>query len=52
MARHKIGVIGGGFVGSTTAQRIAEKELGDVVLFVGVKVAKFDEPLIYSSCIV
>ncbi|OUU24404.1 MAG: malate dehydrogenase [Planctomycetia bacterium TMED53] len=33
MARRKIGVIGGGFVGSTTAQRIAEKELGDVVLF-------------------
>lgn len=33
MARKKIGVIGGGFVGSTTAQRIAEKQLGDVVLF-------------------
>ena len=33
MARMKIGVIGGGFVGSTTAQRIAEKQLGDVVLF-------------------
>jgi len=32
MARRKIGVIGGGFVGSTTAQRLAEKELGDVVL--------------------
>ena len=32
MSRKKIGVIGGGFVGSTTAQRIAEKELGDVVL--------------------
>ncbi len=32
MSRNKIGVIGGGFVGSTTAQRIAEKELGDVVL--------------------
>jgi malate dehydrogenase len=28
----KITVVGGGFVGSTTAQRIAEKELGDVVL--------------------
>ncbi|MGB1660942.1 MAG: malate dehydrogenase [Planctomycetota bacterium] len=33
MATRKIGVIGGGFVGSTTAQRFAEKELGDVVLF-------------------
>ena len=33
MARRKIGVIGGGFVGSTTAQRMAEKELGEVVLF-------------------
>ena len=32
MARRKIGVIGGGFVGSPTAQRLAEKELGDVVL--------------------
>lgn len=32
MARRKIGVIGGGYVGSTTAQRLAEKELGDVVL--------------------
>ena len=32
MARRKIGVIGGGFVGSTSAQRLAEKELGDVVL--------------------
>ncbi len=32
MSRKKIGVIGGGFVGSTAAQRIAEKELGDVVL--------------------
>ena len=28
----KITVVGGGFVGSTTAQRIVEKELGDVVL--------------------
>ncbi len=28
----KITVIGAGFVGATTAQRIAEKELGDVVL--------------------
>jgi len=32
MSRKKLGVIGGGFVGSTTAQRLAEKELGDVVL--------------------
>ena len=32
MSRKKIGVIGGGFVGSIAAQRIAEKELGDVVL--------------------
>ncbi|HSI85875.1 MAG: malate dehydrogenase [Candidatus Methylacidiphilales bacterium] len=28
----KITVVGGGFVGSTTAQRLAEKNLGDVVL--------------------
>jgi malate dehydrogenase len=28
----KITVVGGGFVGSTTAQRLAEKELGDIVL--------------------
>ena len=28
----KITVVGGGFVGATTAQRLAEKELGDVVL--------------------
>jgi len=32
MSRRKIGVIGGGYVGSTTAQRLAEKELGDVAL--------------------
>ncbi len=32
MARKKITVVGGGFVGSTTAQRLAEMELGDVVL--------------------
>jgi malate dehydrogenase len=32
MARKKISVIGAGFVGSTTAQRIAEMALGDVVL--------------------
>ncbi|MEZ5406040.1 MAG: malate dehydrogenase [Verrucomicrobiia bacterium] len=30
--RSKITVVGGGFVGATTAQRLAEKELGDVVL--------------------
>jgi malate dehydrogenase len=30
--RNKITVVGAGFVGSTAAQRIAEKELGDVVL--------------------
>lgn len=30
--RHKIAVIGSGFVGATTAQRIAQKDLGDVVL--------------------
>ncbi len=30
--RHKVAVIGGGFVGATTAQRIAEAELADVVL--------------------
>lgn len=30
--RNKISVIGSGFVGSTTAQRIVEKELADVVL--------------------
>ncbi len=30
--RKKVAVIGGGFVGSTTAQRIAESELADVVL--------------------
>src|SRR2546425_800083 len=32
MGRRKISVIGAGFVGSTTAQRLAEMELGDVVL--------------------
>ncbi len=32
MARKKITVVGGGFVGSTTAQRLAEMQLGDVVL--------------------
>jgi malate dehydrogenase len=30
--KSKITVVGAGFVGSTTAQRIAEKQLGDVVL--------------------
>ncbi len=33
MARPRIGVIGAGFVGMTVAQRMAERELGDVVLF-------------------
>lgn len=32
MARPRIGVIGAGFVGMTVAQRVAERELGDVVL--------------------
>ena len=32
MARKKITVVGAGFVGSTTAQRLAEMQLGDVVL--------------------
>ncbi len=32
-ARSRIGVVGAGFVGMTCAQRIAERELGDVVLF-------------------
>src|SRR5206468_12837390 len=32
MARKKVTVVGGGFVGSTTAQRIADLELADVVL--------------------
>ncbi|MBI5200481.1 MAG: malate dehydrogenase [Elusimicrobia bacterium] len=32
MARKKITVVGAGFVGSTCAQRLAEMELGDVVL--------------------
>ena len=30
--RHKVTVVGGGFVGSTTAQRIVDTELADVVL--------------------
>lgn len=32
MARNKVTVVGGGFVGSTTAQRIVERHLADVVL--------------------
>jgi malate dehydrogenase len=32
MARKKVTVVGGGFVGSTTAQRIVDLELADVVL--------------------
>ncbi len=32
MKRKKITVVGAGFVGATSAQRIAEKDLGDVVL--------------------
>ncbi|MBI4212333.1 MAG: malate dehydrogenase [Deltaproteobacteria bacterium] len=32
MTRKKVTVVGGGFVGSTTAQRIVERELADVVL--------------------
>ncbi|KKO19041.1 MAG: malate dehydrogenase [Candidatus Brocadia sp.] len=32
MARKKITVVGAGNVGATTAQRLAEKELGDVIL--------------------
>src|SRR5579863_2154535 len=32
MARKKITVVGAGFVGATLAQRLAEMELGDVVL--------------------
>src|ERR1700747_1101829 len=32
MMRKKVTVVGGGFVGSTTAQRIVDKELADVVL--------------------
>jgi len=32
MGRPKLAVIGAGMVGSTTAQRLAEKELGDIVL--------------------
>jgi malate dehydrogenase len=30
--RKKVTVVGGGFVGSTTAQRLVDKELADVVL--------------------
>ncbi len=32
MAKSKVTVVGGGFVGATTAQRILEKEIADVVL--------------------
>src|SRR5260370_16090938 len=32
MGRKKVTVVGGGFVGSTTAQRIVDMELADVVL--------------------
>src|SRR5579859_7103149 len=32
MARKKITVVGAGFVGATLAQRLAEMELGDIVL--------------------
>ena len=32
MSRQKVTVVGGGFVGSTTAQRIVDLELADVVL--------------------
>ncbi|MBI3098664.1 MAG: malate dehydrogenase [Planctomycetes bacterium] len=32
MARTRIGVVGAGFVGMTVAQRIAEKQIGDVIL--------------------
>src|SRR5215472_19371494 len=32
MSRKKVTVVGGGFVGSTTAQRIVDKQLADVVL--------------------
>src|SRR5256885_17272585 len=32
MSRKKVTVVGGGFVGSTTAQRILDMELADVVL--------------------
>jgi len=33
MARHKIALIGGGNIGGELAQRLMEKELGDVVIF-------------------
>jgi len=32
MKKAKVTVVGAGFVGATTAQRIAEKDLADVVL--------------------
>ena len=32
MSRKKVTVVGGGFVGSTTAQRIVDRELADVIL--------------------
>ena len=32
MSRNKVTVVGGGFVGSTTAQRVVALELADVVL--------------------
>src|ERR1700683_5042413 len=32
MSRKKVTVVGGGFVGSTTAQRVVDLELADVVL--------------------
>jgi len=32
MSRKKVTVVGGGFVGSSTAQRIVDRELADVVL--------------------
>lgn len=32
MAKHKVTVVGAGFVGSTAAQRVVEKQLADVVL--------------------
>ena len=41
--RKKVTVVGGGFVGSTTAQRIVDMELADVVLtdiFEGVPAGK------------
>ncbi len=32
MSKHKVTVVGAGFVGATTAQRLVEKEIADVVL--------------------